>query len=78
MNLQLGRKMKKYFFRLQCYERGTKKKNRTHRLSYNINSHTAFVTADPNSLRDVSHASLVGADSAYSLCGPVIERLSVA
>lgn len=62
MNLQLGRKMKKYFFRLQCYERGTKKKNRTHRLSYNINSHTAFVPADPSSLRDVSHVSLVGAD----------------
>ena len=42
MNLQLGKKMKKYFFRLQCYERGTKKKNRTHRLSYNINSHKAL------------------------------------
>ena len=61
MNLQLGGKMKKCFFRLQCYKRGTKKKNGTHHLSYNINSHGAFVTADPSSLRDVSHVSLVRA-----------------
>ena len=53
--------MKKDFFRLQCYKRGTKKKNRTYHLSYNMNSHGAFVTADPSSLRDVSHVSLVRA-----------------
>ena len=53
--------MKKDFFRLQCYKRGTKKKNKTHHLSYNINSHGAFVTADPSSVRDVSHVSLVRA-----------------
>ena len=60
-NLQPGSKMKKDFFRLQCYKRGTKKKNRTHRLPYNINSHGAFVTTDTSSLRDVSHVSLISA-----------------
>ena len=47
--------MKKYVFRLQFYECGTKKKNRTQHLSYSINSRRAFDTVDPGSLRDVRH-----------------------
>ena len=47
--------MKKDVFRFQHFERGTKKKNWTHHLSYTINSHEAFDSADPNSLRDVCH-----------------------
>lgn len=34
MNHQLGGKMNKDVFRFQCFERGTKKKNWTHHLSY--------------------------------------------
>ena len=47
--------MKKDVFRFQHFERGTKKKNWTHHLSYTINSHEAFDSADSNSLRDVCH-----------------------
>ena len=53
VNLQLGNKMKKDVFCLQYHERGTKKINRTHHLSYNINSNEAFETADPSCLRDM-------------------------
>ena len=55
MNHQLGGKMNKDVFRFQYFERGTKKKNWTHHLSYTINSHEAFDTADPDSLQDVYH-----------------------
>lgn len=52
MNRQHGSKMNKDVFRFQYLERGTKRKNWTQHLSYTINSHEAFDTADPCSSRD--------------------------
>ena len=42
-------------FPLSAFRAWNKEKNWTHHLSYTINSHEAFETADPNSLQDVCH-----------------------
>ena len=77
MNRQLGSKMNKDVFRFQYLERGTKRKNWIQHLSYTINSHEAFDTADPCSSRDCVIYELNKRLTTLTV-SLVIERLSLA